>query len=139
MKTEISVGGVIVRGQEVLLLRDMNGNWTFPKGLIEPGETPEVAAAREVHEEVGLAVSVRAPLTTIEYWYERDGQKIHKTVHYFLCDLVGDDEPVPQTEERISEVRWAPIKEAMEIIGYPKTNRVVLEKAMSSLKGVSFL
>mgnify|MGYP001578051920 CR=1 FL=1 len=138
MKNEVSAGGVIVKGNEVLLLRDMNGNWTFPKGLVDAGETPEQAVVREAAEEVGLAVVVKAPLTSIEYWYQREGEKIHKTVHYFLCALEKDAEPKPQTDEGISEVRWVPIEEAMKIIGYPKTNRAVLEKTIKALEGDSF-
>lgn len=55
MKKELSAGGVVVRKKgnawQVLLLKDMNDNWTFPKGLIEKGENPPSAAKREIADE----------------------------------------------------------------------------------------
>lgn len=133
MMTETSAGGVVVRKAqnrwEVLLLRDMNGNWTFPKGLIDPGETKEQAAIREIKEEVGIMPTIANPLDTIEYWYQREGQKIHKTVHYFLCEYNGDETLTPQTEEGVSEVKWVSVDEAVDLVGYPKTNKALLEKA----------
>src|SRR5580700_5389769 len=64
---EISSGGVVVRrspdGYEVCLVND-GRYWGFPKGHIEAGETPEVAAMREISEETGIALGslvLRAP------------------------------------------------------------------------------
>ena len=57
-RLETSAGGVVYRrsdgGPLVLLIRDSYENWGFPKGHIEQGEVPEVAAVREVREETGL-------------------------------------------------------------------------------------
>jgi len=76
MKTEISAGGVVVRKKkgewQVLLIRDMNDTWTFPKGKIEKGETRKSAATREIKEEVGLtAIRYIAPAKVIHYFYKR--------------------------------------------------------------------
>lgn len=129
MKREVSAGGVIVRkNKDVLLLKDMNGAWTFPKGLIDDGETPEKACVREVKEEVGLDVTISQRIDTIEYFFTRD-ELIYKTVDYFLCRYDGDAIPTPQKEEGITEVKWVPFEEAIKIIGYPKTNKALLEKA----------
>ena len=54
---EFSCGGVMLEGSKVLLVqvKSMKGRkiWSFPKGHIEPGETPRQAALREVLEETG--------------------------------------------------------------------------------------
>lgn len=59
MKKADSAGGVVVRRHnqqaEILLIRDVNyDDWFLPKGHVEPGETNEVAALREIEEETGL-------------------------------------------------------------------------------------
>ncbi len=133
---EHSAGGVIIKKIDsqwkILLLKDMNGNWTFPKGLIEPGEDEARAAKREIYEEVGLSfVTNRGPLEQIAYWYVRNGNKIHKTVDYFLFESTQDETLVPQTEEGITEVQWFDFGEAATIIGYPQTNRSLLEEAIT--------
>lgn len=141
MKTEISAGGVIVRpgtsDWEVLLLKDMNGNWTFPKGMIEPGEPLSRTAVREIQEEVGLSqLRMITELPVIHYYYKRENKLIYKTVHYFLFQTEGDEHPVPQTEEGISEILWMPLSQAIDRVGYPETNRGILNLAAQKLKHI---
>lgn len=133
MKTEISSGGVIIKKfgsvWKVLLLRDMSDNWTFPKGLVETGETHEQTAVREIAEEVGLSgVRLVAPLKHIEYLYKRGGL-IKKTVHYFLFEYRGDTTPVGQVREGIREVAWLTFSQAFKQAGYAQTNIPILKKA----------
>lgn len=132
MKTETSAGGVIVcavdRTWYVLLLRDMNDTWTFPKGLIELGESPQEAAVREIGEEVGISdLILLRPLSPIRYTYKRNGI-VHKTVHYFLFQAKTRIRPIVQKEEGIQEAKWVAIDEAMNIIGYRETNVRLLEE-----------
>lgn len=136
MKREVSAGGIIVRKNgDVLLLKDASGAWTFPKGLIDDGETAEAACEREVKEETGLDIVIIQPLDTIEYFFTRD-ELVYKTVDYFLCRYEGEADPTPQKEEGISEVRWFSFEEAVNIIGYPKTNKNLLMQAIASLNPV---
>ncbi len=142
MKEEISAGGIIVRDTgnvwEVLLMKDASGNWTFPKGLVEPGETLEDAATREIAEEVSLhGVKIIEQLDTIEYGYERSGEKFHKTVHYFLCRYAGRETPTPQVKEGVTETRWVSLEVAETLIGYPETNKGILAKTEASLNPTS--
>ena len=133
MKTERSAGGVIVRNIHgawmILVMQDMNDSWTFPKGKIDPGETPEHAARREILEEVGIrTLTTIAKLPDTRYTYKKDGL-ISKTVQYFLFESKGNETLVNQTEEGIHNATWMPIEKASEIIGYQKTNRPLLLKA----------
>jgi len=133
MKTETSAGGIVIKKGRVLLLLDMNDCWTFPKGLVEKGETRKNAAIREIAEEVGLTkLNYIGPVSPIEYAYRR-GILIHKTVHYFLFRAIGSEKIVCQKSEGIKEAKWVGFDEIISIIGYPKTNVPLLKKAQKLL------
>ncbi len=102
---EISSGGVVFRrsadGVEICLVND-GRYWGFPKGLIEPGETPEVAALREISEETGIALEVlvlTAALPLTEYVYRRrdSGALIFKRVHHFLVEAPAGNRTAPRS------------------------------------------
>ena len=112
---EVSSGGVLVRpagadhpDHEVCLVSD-GRYWGLPKGIVEPGESPEQAALREIAEETGIPqadLSVRAPLPVSEYVYRaRDGRLIFKRVHHFLVDAPAGAELHPDAAE-IAEAGW---------------------------------
>jgi 8-oxo-dGTP pyrophosphatase MutT (NUDIX family) len=130
MKTEISAGGIIIRKNgsawEILVVRDKNEEFTFPKGKIEEGETEEIAARREIAEEVGIThITMLCKLPVVRYMYSRRGL-ISKTVHYFLFQNTGKEKVVPQKEEGLHDAQWLPLDEAIEKIGYKKTNKPLL-------------
>lgn len=138
MKIEISAGGAVIKKIDnqthVLLLKDKKNQWTLPKGLIEEGEPMEETAKREIKEEVGLTkIKLLTKLKPIQYFYKFESELIKKTVHYFLFEELEEETLQPQKEEGINEVKWAPIDEAMNIVGYQKTNRKVLEEAREFL------
>jgi 8-oxo-dGTP pyrophosphatase MutT (NUDIX family) len=58
--------------------------WSLPKGHVEPGETAEQAAIREVAEETGINGEILGTLGTIDFWFVAEGRRVHKTVHHFL-------------------------------------------------------
>src|SRR3954447_13798607 len=96
MSTELetSYGGVVVRGDEVLVITPTGRTVTgLPKGGMEAGETPEQAAAREVRGGRGAAAAPREPLGDVRYTYRRGGRRVLKTVHFFLCDYGEGSSP----------------------------------------------
>jgi 8-oxo-dGTP pyrophosphatase MutT (NUDIX family) len=123
MRQETSAGGVVVHrsgngGFRYLVIRDSYGNWGFPKGHVEAGETFEAAAVREVSEETGLTnVAVRAPLAPAEWQFSFNGERIHKTCHFFLMEA-ADDATTPQAEEGISACEWKEFADAERMITY---------------------
>lgn len=138
MKWEFSAGGVIYRKinntVELLLIKDKNNNWTFPKGLIEKREDKIKTAQREIEEEVGLKnIKHESDLDAIEYFYRLEGELIKKRVYYYLFLFTGKEKPVPQKEEGIREARWFKAEEALRIIGYRKTNEQILTKALEKI------
>ncbi|MBI2335051.1 NUDIX hydrolase, partial [Candidatus Daviesbacteria bacterium] len=60
MKREFSAGGIVFnkKGQVLLTKHSQNHHWSFPKGLIDPGQTPQEAAVREVKEEGGVEAKI---------------------------------------------------------------------------------
>ena len=139
MKTQTSAGGVVVRpgpdGAEILLAsrRTRKGDlvWGLPKGLVEEGESPEEAALREVREETGHAGTIRDSLGSISYWFVWDGERVKKTVHFFLMEDTGE-EPGPRDQE-MEEVRWFPAKEAADVAGFD-SEQDILRKAAEAIR-----
>src|SRR5829696_2700126 len=88
---EISFGGVAVRGGDVLVITPAGRRRiiALPKGGPHAGETPEETAGREVREETGITVDVGERLGEVSYVYRRDGRRIRKTVHFYLCRFVS--------------------------------------------------
>jgi ADP-ribose pyrophosphatase YjhB (NUDIX family) len=116
-RTLVSAGGVVVDDRtdgerRVLLIvhRSMSGHprWTLPKGGIEPGETPEVAALREVREETGHVATIERPLSVIEYSFVWRPERVRyqKSVHYFMMRWDGS-EPGERDQEA-EHVEWVP-------------------------------
>jgi 8-oxo-dGTP diphosphatase len=138
MKQETSAGGIIYKkeknGIKVALILDFNGQWTFPKGLVEKDEEPNQAALREIQEETGLKLlKIIHNLGKVEYFYRWRRGLIHKTVYYYLIEAPGNETVHPQSEEDIKDVQWFRPKEAQELIGYKQNSLPILEKALSKL------
>src|SRR5262249_45670170 len=104
---------------EVLLVhRPRYNDWSFPKGKLEPGETLEQAAIREVEEETGLTCSLVKELTISRYQYRtRKGELQPKAVHYFLMNAATGRLREHQDEE-IDRVEWAGALEALAKLSY---------------------
>lgn len=136
--TEVSSGSVIVRKKnkrwEILCIRDMKGMLTFPKGFVENHESIIRAARREAREETGISsLRYKATLPPISYMYTRDGKTIHKTVYYALFSYTGRGVLTPQKDEGISDIQWIPLQKACAIIGYPKSNKPIIETVITLL------
>lgn len=104
--------------------------WGLPKGQIDPGETPEETAVREVKEEAGLDADIGTSLGTIAYTYTWDEVRVDKTVHFFLMPVTGGD--VRDHDDELLEVEWVELEEALARAFYP-SEREVLARAAAEL------
>ena len=104
-----SAGGLVVRGDEVLLIATAGGRrWQLPKGHLEAGELPAEAAVREVREETGVTGSIVAPLSGVDYTFlERGRHRIKKHVDYFLLAYESGSEANFEPREVVA-ARWFP-------------------------------
>ncbi len=92
----VSVKGVLrAPSGEVVLLMNERGEWELPGGRIEIGETPPACLVREIDEELGLTVEVKAPLDT--YLFEVIPGK-HVFIATYDCVLLGRYAPVISDE-----------------------------------------
>jgi 8-oxo-dGTP pyrophosphatase MutT (NUDIX family) len=141
MRREFSAGGVLVRrlrgGWVVAAARPAGrepGTWVLPKGLIEPGETAEAAALREVWEETGARGRTLARLGRIEYWFRWEGERVFKVVSFFLVRYRGGRLGCLSAESKyeVAEARWLPLGEAPSLLAY-RGEREVTEQAAEVL------
>ncbi len=129
MKREFSAGGVLFKNGLVLLIKNPSGVWTFPKGNVEEGEKPEDTAIREVLEETGVKGEILDYLGEIHYWYQLRGEKIFKTVKYYLMRY-REGEPKPSWE--VKDAKFFPVNEAKRLLKY-KGDREIYERAIKIL------
>jgi 8-oxo-dGTP pyrophosphatase MutT (NUDIX family) len=127
---ETSYGGVVVRGDEVLVITPIGKRRVtgLPKGGPNPGERPEETAAREVREETGVTATVREFLGDVNYWYRRGGRRVYKTVHFYLFDFVSGS--TEDHDHEVEEARWIPLAEAAGALSYPG-ERALIERVLS--------
>jgi 8-oxo-dGTP pyrophosphatase MutT (NUDIX family) len=132
---ELSAGGVVVRGREVLVIvptrRGAQGQRVLglPKGHVDAGETAEQAAAREVREEGGVEGKLVGDLGDIRYVYMRGGVRVFKRVRFFLFAYRSGD-PADHDEE-VEEARWMDLAEAARELSYAG-ERSIVARALSA-------
>jgi 8-oxo-dGTP pyrophosphatase MutT (NUDIX family) len=129
---------VVVRGEEVVVIvprrRGHSGQTVLalPKGHVDPGETPEQAATREVREEAGVEAELEAKLDDVRYWYQRGGRRILKVVSFYLFTYRSGS--VEDHDDEVEEARWVPLERAERELSY-KGEREMVERARARLSG----
>lgn len=132
---EHSAGGVIFENGRVLLILMVNLKgekvWTFPKGHLEPGETPRTAALREVLEETGYECRIKEALFKAHYSFMRNDSPVKKDVQWYLMEKAGGDGK-PFTPDEIFAMKWCSLDEAKKYLSYPSDLELIelLKKGM---------
>jgi len=120
---EIVAAGAVVsrKGPQVLLVhRPKYGDWSFPKGKLDPGEHALSAAVREVAEETGVDIRLGPPLSD-QMYVVGNGTRRAKRVHYWVGRPVGDDDlSTYQPNAEIDTLLWLDVEEARRRLTYPR-------------------
>lgn len=123
-----SAGGVLVRdGRIAVVHRPHRQDWSLPKGKLEPGESDEAAALREVLEETGFEAAIEQDLGTVGYTVD-DGRP--KTVRYYLMTAAAE---AAELAEDVDEVVWLEPAAAAPLLTYA-TDREVLDRARRHIR-----
>ena len=110
----------------VLIHRPRYDDWSLPKGKVDPGETDEEAALREVREEASIEARLGPELATTTY-LDRSGK--HKRVRYWAMTVAGG---VPAGDNEVDEAVWVPLDEARPRLTYAR-DQVVLDALAATL------
>lgn len=90
---------------------EFKGQWEFPGGKIEPGETPQQALAREIKEELDTTIRVGELIDTLEYDYP----DFHLSMDCFWCEVIEGELVLLEaqdarwlTKDELDSVKWLP-------------------------------
>jgi 8-oxo-dGTP pyrophosphatase MutT (NUDIX family) len=120
-----AAGGYVLNTEQQLLVFYRRGSWDMPKGKIDPGESPEEAAIREVNEETGLQhLELGVHLMDSWHTYTQKGERILKKTWWYAMRTT-DTNVVPQTEEDIERIEWVDPK--VWVAAKPSVYRSILD------------
>jgi 8-oxo-dGTP pyrophosphatase MutT (NUDIX family) len=129
---EISAGGFVVSKTDpsliALMARFNRGGkleWCIPKGHLEPEETKEQAALREVFEETGLTAEITDYLGEVSYTFNQKGKNVSKTVHVYLMDQVSGELSMDHDpNHEASELAWVKLDELISRLSHGSEKRI---------------
>jgi 8-oxo-dGTP diphosphatase len=121
-RTIEAAGGVVLGpdGRVAIVHRPRYDDWSLPKGKLDPGESFEQAALREVEEETGLRARLVRELRAVQY---RDNKDRPKLVRYWLMEVEHDPGFAPNDE--VDELRWLDPEEALGVLTYDRDRELV--------------
>jgi 8-oxo-dGTP diphosphatase len=120
-----AAGGVLFRSSRrgpdkvAVVYREARGDWTFPKGKLDEGESFEEAALREVVEETGITARIQRFIGSTNYTHRKGRPKI---VAYYLMEAIsGEFAP----NEEVDELRWVTLDEAFELLTWDRDQELI--------------
>ncbi len=112
-----------------LVVKHQDGHWSFPKGHKDGLETDIESAKRELYEETGIKnIDIKNEKFEVSYEYEKNNIREQKTVYYFLAEVLGESEGIPENfKNEILENEFVSLEEAKRRINFENYNDL-LEK-----------
>jgi 8-oxo-dGTP diphosphatase len=119
-----AVGVVCFRDDEVLLIRRGTpprlGQWSLPGGRIEPGEPTRDAALRELMEETGIQARIGPLVDVVDGIFPEIGRHF-VLIDYLATWIAGE----PLAGDDAAEARFWPIAEALSLVEWDETRRII--------------
>ena len=103
---------------------DYKGQWEFPGGKIEPGETAQQALKREIAEELDTEIAVHDKIGTIEYDYPA----FHLSMDCFWCEVLSGNLVLKEAEA----ARWL-AKDELDSVQWLPADQTILEKIREAM------
>ena len=136
MKEAISCGGIVIyRGKILVLYKNFYDHfhgWVLPKGTVEPGETYEQTALREVKEEGGTSAHIVSYIGETHYSFKAGNEEIIKTVKWYLMKA-GSFYSKPQKDEFFEDSGFYKYHEAYHLLKFDN-EKGILEKAYNEFR-----
>ena len=135
MIREFSAGGVCVRrmrGRDYMAAVRVKGGTVLalPKGHIDPGESAQQAAQRELREEAGVHGELVGKLGDVKYWYSRGGERVMKVVSFFMFRYRSGS--VRDHDHEVDSAEWVRLDDAPRVLTY-RGERDMADAALSTL------
>ena len=108
-------------GIQIVLISTIKGNWTLPKGVIDPGETPQETAIKEAWEEAGVEGEIEG-IEFARFEQRKWGGKC--TIRVFILKVQAALDTWPENDTRVRRI--LPVREALELI--VKRQKPVIQK-----------
>ena len=114
-------GVLAFRGDRVALVREHyegwdDERWNLPSGAIEPGESPEQGAVRELREETGLVVPVSALTLVAEVLVQSVDGSVRSRAWNYRAEVPDGEFLIDDPDGLVREVRWFPVAEALSLV-----------------------
>ena len=114
-------GVLAFRGDRIALVREHyegwdDENWNLPSGAVEPGESPEAGAVRELREETGLVVPVSALTLVAEVFVRSHDRSIESRAWNYRAEVPTGEFLIDDPDGSVREVRWFPVAEAVALM-----------------------
>ncbi len=110
----IGVGCIVLRGDEILMVRE-KGRWSLPKGGLDAGELVQQGAIRETYEETGLHVEVRELAFVVEFQAKTWG---HHIQFFYLGRETGGVLGPKDPDREVQEAKFIPLRQLREYLRF---------------------